>query len=97
MRDGDPCGGHYRATASRASGDLGRRQKMTLTDAAERINRHPDLTATVLHGRIMVDVYHRPAGSVSEGDLAQLGHTPTGWGRNLSKRKLAVWHSLTGK
>jgi hypothetical protein len=70
---------------------------MTLTDAAERINRHPDLTATVRRDSIMVDVYHRPAGYVSEGDLAQLGHTPTGWGCNLSKGKLAVWHSLTGE
>lgn len=67
---------------------------MTLNDAADRINQHPNLTATVQRDRIDVSVYRRPAGYVTEDDLADLT-TSTGWGRNLRKGALAVYQSLT--
>lgn len=67
---------------------------MTLDQAAERINQHPDLTATVQRDRIAVSVYRRPAGYVTGDDLADLTSS-TGWGSNLRKGALAVYQSLT--
>lgn len=68
---------------------------MTLEQAAELINQHTDLTARVRRGQIEVNVYGRPAGYVTEGELERLGHTPTGWGKNLRKGALKVWQSLS--
>jgi pterin-4a-carbinolamine dehydratase len=67
---------------------------MTLNDAAAKINQHPDLTATVQRDRIAVSVYRRPAGYVTEDDLADLTSS-TGWGKQLRKGALAVYQSLT--
>jgi pterin-4a-carbinolamine dehydratase len=69
---------------------------MTLDQAADRINQHPDLTATVQRNQIAISVYRRPAGYVTEADLDDLT-TSTGWGKNLRKGALAVWKSLTAE
>lgn len=69
--------------------------KMTLTDAAARINSAADLSAQVRGQKIEVSRFGRPAGYVTADDLDRIGHTPTGWGSNLAKGKLQVWQALT--
>ena len=63
--------------------------------AAELISAHPDLSADVRGDEIKVSMYGRPAGSVTQDDLDQLSHTPTGWGKHLRKGALVVYRALT--
>jgi hypothetical protein len=68
---------------------------MDLATAADRINEYEDLSARICGAVIEVSVYGRPAGTVSQDDLDQLGHTATGWGKSLRKGALQVYRALT--
>lgn len=67
---------------------------MTLAEAADRINRHSDLRATVSGNHIMVDVYKRPAGYIGLDDLSDLTSS-TGWGKHLIRGAAKVYSALT--
>lgn len=68
---------------------------MDMNTAAYRINEWEDLSARVNGDKIMVSVYGRPAGSVDQNDIDNLGHSATGWGKGLRKGALKVYRALT--
>ncbi len=71
-------------------------EKITLEVAAERIDATPDHTATVVGDRVMVTRHGKASGYVSQEDLDQLRHTPTGWGKNLTRGAYPIWRAITG-
>lgn len=68
---------------------------MTLTEAAAKINAAADLSATAGRAVVFVQMYGRDIGRLTQADIDNLGHTPTGWGKKaLSKGAAQVWHAL---
>ena len=70
---------------------------MDMTTAADRINEYGDLAAKINRGVIEVSVYGRPAGTVSQDDIDNLGRSSTGWGKGLRKGALKVYTALTAE
>lgn len=68
---------------------------MNLTDAAAKISAHPDFTAAVARGCVVIKMYGKDIGRITQADVDHLGHTPTGWGKkSLTKGAAIVWHAL---
>jgi len=65
-----------------------------MNTAADRINEHPDLSAEIVRGNIEVKKYGKPAGKVTQDDIDQMDHTPTGWGKSLRKGALEVYRAI---
>jgi hypothetical protein len=69
--------------------------EITIAVATERLNRHPDFTAIARLDRIDVKRFGRPAGYITHADLQSIGHTATGWGKNLTKGAYPAWQAIT--
>lgn len=71
--------------------------QIDIDTAAERINATDDFGAAVKGDRIEVTKFGKPAGHVTEDEIENIGHTPTGFGGNLRKGALEVWRAIRGE